>query len=434
MSVTRRALIGAAVAGAGAVGFARRSGFTPSNTGSAGPDTLTFALWGTEAETASFRSLARTYERRNRGIRVHIKVEPYQQMYTNMDALLAGGRAPDLFRCDYANLGMYSASDQLLDLSPYFSEAERESFLPALWEAVCHDGRPYAVPHHTDTTAVLYRKDMFERAGITEVPGRLEDAWTWDEFGEICARLSKKLDHVYPFTYGWQQAGAFRWLTWLWEAGGHLLTRDLSAPALESAAGLRAMRFTQDFFRQGWVPPNSSVKTASYPDSLFNAGTTAMAFAGDFLLPQIVAGGLDPDLYGVTYQPRDRIAATDLGGNAVVATRTTENPELAADFLKFLVSEEIMRRYCEETVVLPTRPALLQSRLDYAERPDLMPVFADQATTLTPAMTGEVAVPFFGRINAALQDELEAAFVSGQSAEATLQKIADATRAAIAAQ
>ncbi|MFE6717047.1 ABC transporter substrate-binding protein [Streptomyces albidoflavus] len=434
MSVTRRALFGAAVAGVGAIGFARRSGFSPSNTGSGGPDTLTFALWGTAAETAAFQSLARSYEKRNPGIRVHIKVEPYQQMYTNMDALLAGGRAPDLFRCDYANLGMYSASDQLLDLSPYFSEAEREVFLPALWKAVCREGRPYAVPHQTDTTAVLYRKDMFAKAGIAEVPRRLEDAWTWDEFTEICARLRKKLDHVYPFTYGWQQAGAFRWLTWLWQAGGHLLTPDLSAPALESAAGLRAMRFTQDFFRQGWVPPNSSVKTASYPDSLFNAGTTAMAFAGDFLLPQVVAGGLDPELYGVTYQPRGRVAATDLGGNAVVATRTTEKPELAADFLKFLVSEESMRRFCEACVVLPTRQDLLLSKLDYAVLPELMPVFAEQATTLTPDMTAEVAVPFFGRVNAALQDELEAAFVSGQSAEATLQNIADVTRAAIAAQ
>lgn len=434
MSVTRRALLGAAVAGAGAVGYARRSGFTPSNIGSGGPDTLTFALWGTEAETLAFQSLARTYEKRNRGIRVHIKVEPYQQMYTNMDALLAGGRAPDLFRCDYANLGMYSASDQLLDLSPYFSAAEREEFLPALWKAVCHEDRPYAIPHQTDTTAVLYRKDMFAKAGITEVPRRLEDAWTWAEFSEICARLSKKLDHVYPFTYGWQQAGAFRWLTWLWEAGGHLLTPDLSAPALESAAGLRAMRFTQDFFRQGWVPPNSSVKTASYPDALFNAGTTAMAFAGDFLLPQIAAGGLDPDVYGVTYQPRDRMAATDLGGNAIVATHSTEKPELAADFLKFMASEDSMRRFCEACVALPTRKSLLRSRLNYSTRADLMPVFADQATTLTPVMTAEVSAPFFGRINAALQDELEAAFVSGQSAEASLKNIADVARAAIATQ
>ncbi|MET9255159.1 sugar ABC transporter substrate-binding protein [Streptomyces sp. NPDC003717] len=433
MSVTRRALLGAAVAGAGAVGFARRSGFTPSATGSAGPDTLTFALWGTETETAVFHSLARAYEQRNRGIRVEIKSEPYQQMYTNMDALLAGGRAPDLFRCDYANLGMYSASGQLLDLSPYFSEDERSAFLPALWKAVCHEGRPYAVPHQTDTTAVLYRKDMFERAGITEVPTRLEDAWDWAEFGDVCARLRSKLHGVYPFTYGWQQAGAFRWLSWLWQAGGSLLTPDLKAPALESAAGLKALRFTQDFFRRGWVPPNSSVKTASFPDSLFTAGTTAMAFAGDFLLPNMVAG-LDEDLFGVTYQPRDRRAATDLGGNAVVATHSTEKPELAADFLKFLVSEENMRRFCEQCVVLPTRKELLQSRLDYAVRPDLMPAFADQATTLTPAMTAEIAVPFFGRVNAALQDELEAAFVNGKPAEAVLRQIADATRAALAAQ
>ncbi|WP_367048407.1 sugar ABC transporter substrate-binding protein [Streptomyces sp. Je 1-332] len=431
MAVGRRALLATAVAGAGAVGIARRSGFSPSNTGSAGADTLTFSLWGSDGEIAAFQALARAYERRHRGIRVQIRMESYQQMYTNMDALLAGGRAPDLFRCDYANLGMYSASGQLLDLSPYFGEQDRKAFLPALWEAVCHEGKPYAVPHHTDTTAVLYRKDMFRTAGITSVPTSLDEAWSWDEFTEICARLRKKLHGVYPFVYGWQQAGAFRWLTWLWQAGGRILDESRTAPAIESEAGLRALRFTQDFFRQGFVPPNSSVKSAAYPDPLFTAGTVAMSFAGDFLLPTIDPA-LKKDLYGVTYQPRGRQAATDLGGNAVAATRTTENPELAADFLKFLANEENMVRFCEQCVVLPTRRSLLNQHLDYAVRPDLMPVYAEQATVLTPAMTEQIAVPGFGRINSALQDELEAAFVNRQPADVTLRNIAASTRTALA--
>ncbi|MFF7331857.1 extracellular solute-binding protein [Streptomyces sp. NPDC008150] len=431
MAVARRVVLGAAAAGAGALGFARRSGFTPSGTGSGGPDTLTFSLWGSDAEVAAFQAVARAFERRHKGIRVRIGLESYEQMYTNMDALLAGGRAPDLFRCDYANLGMYSASGQLLDLSPYFGPGESDAFLPALWEAVCHDGKPYAVPHHTDTTAVLYRKDMFHSAGITSVPSSLEEAWTWEEFTEICARLRKKVHGVYPFVYDWQQTGAFRWLTWLWEAGGRLLDEDLSAPAVESRAGLRALRHTQDFFRQGFVPPNSSVKSAAYPDALFTAGTVAMSFAGDFLLPTIDPA-LKAELYGVTFQPRDARAATDLGGNAVAATRHTDNPELAAAFLKFLVEEENMARFCEQGVMLPTRPSLLKRRLDYAVRPDLMSVYAEQATALTPAMTAQVAVSSFGRINSVLQDELEAAFVNHQPADVTLHNIADSTRTALA--
>ncbi|MFE2374700.1 ABC transporter substrate-binding protein [Streptomyces sp. NPDC059398] len=431
MAVARRAVLGVAAAGAGAVGFARRSGFTPSSTGAGGPDTLTFSLWGSDAETAAFRALGRAFERLHHGVRVQIRLESYEQMYTNMDALLAGGRAPDLFRCDYANLGMYSASGQLLDLSPYFGARDREAFLPALWEAVCHDGRPYAVPHHTDTTAVLYRKDMFRTAGITSVPATPGEAWSWDEFTEICARLRKKVHGVYPFVYGWQQTGAFRWLTWLWEAGGRLLDDDLSAPAIESAAGLRALRYTQDFFREGFVPPNSSVKSAAYPDSLFTAGTVAMSFAGDFLLPTIDPA-LKKELYGVTFQPHGRQAATDLGGNAVAATRHTDNPELAAEFLKFLVEEENMARFCEQGVMLPSRRSLLNRRLDYAVRPDLMSVYAEQAKVLTPGMTAQMAVPTFGRINTALQDELEAAFVNRQPADVTLHHIAASTRTALA--
>ncbi|GJF34605.1 hypothetical protein KNE206_73050 [Kitasatospora sp. NE20-6] len=432
MSLTRRALLAGAASGAIGLGYARRSGFTGSTDSGDGRTTLTFATWGSDAELAAFRSLIATFESTRPGVRVRLQIEPYAQMFIDMDAQLQGGRAPDLFRCDYMTLGMYSGNGQLLDLSPYFTTAERAAFLPAFWAAVCHDGRPYAVPHHTDTTAVLYRKDMFEAAGITSVPQRLDDAWTWEEFDEIAGRLKAKLPpNVYPFSYDWQQGGAYRWLTWLFAAGGRLLDDSLTAPAIPSPQARKAMDFTKGFFERGLVPPNSGVKSYGYPDSLFTSGTVAMTFAGDFMLPTI-APALKDEQWGATFQPRDAAAATDLGGNTVVVTRHTEHADLAVEFAKFLATPAAMRTFCEQTVVLPTLGELLDADFSYAVRPDLMGVFFEQATVLTPEMTAQTAVPAFGRINAVLQDELEAAFVGGQSSEATVERIAAGTRKALA--
>ena len=61
----------------------------------------------------------------------------------------------------------------------------------------------------------------FATAGITSVPDALADAWTWDEFATVATKLRSSLPaKKFPFAYDWTQAGAFRWLSWHYQAGG----------------------------------------------------------------------------------------------------------------------------------------------------------------------------------------------------------------------
>lgn len=260
----------------------------------------------------------------------------------------------------------------------------------------------------------------------------LGKAWTWPQFAAAAAKLKRTAKAGrYAFVYDWQGAGAYRWLTWLYEAGGNLLTEDLSAPALDSAAGRRALDFTKSFFSQGWVPRNTSVKSTPSTGSLFSSGTVAMAFGGSFLLPSIEPDVKGKFTYGVMPQPRDVAASSDLGGNAVVATKAGRNPAMAAKFLKYLVREDNMRQFCAATVELPTLTSLVNSTLDYAVRPDLVPTFAAQATTITPRQVGEVTVPAFGEINNILQNRLESAFLGGADSGSVLSGIAGDVVAAV---
>ena len=78
-----------------------------------------------------------------------------------------------------------------------------------------------------------------------------------------------------------------------------------------------------------------------------------MAFVGSFLVP-------DMDYFNEfewtsVPMPRDERGATDLGGNALVATTGTDNPDLAAEFLKFMVSADAMTTFAPRTNELPTR-------------------------------------------------------------------------------
>jgi len=417
--------LAAAAVLSGCAGFTKSDDSGSEGGGGSKAGTLKFTTWGSDAEAAAFKQLARSFESANKGTKIDLKIVPYEDMFTGIDAQLQSGTAPDVFRVDYTTLGVYSSKDVLLDLTPSLDSSLTSDLIPALLQAVTYEDKVYGVPQETDTTAILYRPDLLEAAGVTSVPATLDDAWTWKEFAQVADKLKGSLDpKIKPFCYDWQQLGAFRWLTWLFEAGGRLLDEDLRTPAIESAEGRRAMDFTTSFFTKGWVPENTSVKGATYPDAAFISGEVAMAFAGNFLLPGIEEGIKKKFDYKVTYQPRDKRASSDLGGNALVATKDSANKDLAAEFLAFMVEPKNMRLFCEKSLELPTRQSLVSEKLDFAVRPDLMPVYVDQTTTLTADDVAQVTVPWFGQVNTLLQDQLELAFRGQQSPDKTLSAIA----------
>jgi multiple sugar transport system substrate-binding protein len=446
MDLTRRALLGGVVGAGALLGTAACAGPKPgtgsgasASTGakasSSGPvkGTLTFAFWGgSDGETKGFTYLKQKFEAANPGASVQLKVVPYDGFFAGIDRGLQAGNAPDIFRVDYTNLGKYSSKGTLLDMTPYFTDAEVGEFLPALWDAVKYQGRAYGVPHQTDTTAIVYDKGALKAAGIASVPDTLENAWTWDEFAQVATKLRASLGaEKFPFAYAWTRAGAFRWLSWLYQAGGSLLTPQLDKAAIPSAEATKALDFTKSFFANKWVPASNTVKGSRYSDEFFVAKTVPMAFVGDFLVPTLAdpKQGYKGD-WGVTFMPRAQGAASDLGGNALVANKATKDADLAAAFLKFAAGEDQMKYFCEQAIELPTRKSLATANLQYATKPDLVKYWAQQATTVTEKVVKESTVPAFNTINTVLQDQLEAAFVNGQPTDQTLQKIADGVNAA----
>ncbi|MET3804115.1 multiple sugar transport system substrate-binding protein [Nakamurella sp. UYEF19] len=413
------------------------SGVTPSSSAPSSAvavkGDISFSFWGgSTGETAGFNHAKKMFESANPGTTINLKIVPYDGFFAGIDRGIQAGNAPDIFRVDYTTIGKYSGKGVLLDVSPYFDAAEIDAFLPALWEGIKYDGVPYGVPHQTDTTCIVYSKAAFETAGITSVPTTLASAWSWEEFSAVATKLRASLpDKKFPFAYDWTQAGAFRWLSWLYQAGGTLLTPDLKKVALPSAAATEAMDYTKSFFTNKWTPDSATIKTSQYSDNFFLSQIVPMSFIGDFLVPELA----DPKSgykgeWGATYMPQHKAAASDLGGNAIVARKDTKNPELAAAFLKFLVSEDIMKYFCEQAIELPTLKSLASADLKYAYRPDVVKICAEQASTISDTIVKESTVGSFASINTVLQDQLELAF-HGKSSADTISAIASGVTSAL---
>ncbi len=124
---------------------------------------------------------------------VKVTVQHVDSSYTKIiPPLTAGMGAPDIIQMqqrDFPNF-LLKFPDQFVDLSDKLM-AHKDDFAQNAWKTVEQDGKAYAIPWDIGPSAVWYRKDYFEQAGID--PKTLT---TWDKFITAGKQLQSKLPKV----------------------------------------------------------------------------------------------------------------------------------------------------------------------------------------------------------------------------------------------
>lgn len=184
------------MAAAMAVGLtACGGGETADNTTTAAPKTETA---GTEASGESHEPVTITmwwpgsgagYEQLAKGmvdlveetydwITVDYLVIPWDDYDSKMNVAFAGGTAPDIFGVGMNPLPNYVQTGNLLELEDYLTEDwDGWKDIPEnVIECGSFDGHFYGVMM-CDLRPLLYRKDLFEKAGLTDPPTNKEELW-----------------------------------------------------------------------------------------------------------------------------------------------------------------------------------------------------------------------------------------------------------------
>lgn len=96
----------------------------------------------------------------------------------------------------------------LTSLNDLPAEWDRGDLLPAIAGGLTVDGELYAAPFYGESSMVMYRKDLIEKAGL-EMP----DAPTWDFIREAAMKMTDKANEVYGICLrgkaGWGENMAF---------------------------------------------------------------------------------------------------------------------------------------------------------------------------------------------------------------------------------
>jgi sorbitol/mannitol transport system substrate-binding protein len=178
---------------------------------------------------------------------------------------------------DIMTIGTYEApiwakKGWLAPLDNLGADYDVDDIMPAIRSALSNDGKLYAAPFYAESSMMMYRKDLFEKAGI-EINGRL----TWDQTLDIAKKLHDPANGVYGICLrgkaGWGENMAL--ITTMGNAYGARLFNEEWKPEFNDQEWKDALTMYVDILGN-YGPPGATSNGFNENLSLFNAGKCAM--------------------------------------------------------------------------------------------------------------------------------------------------------------
>lgn len=278
--------------------------------------------WETEGHQVALNKMIEEYNTSQEAYAVTAKYVPFADFKKQLSIGASADELPDLVILDspdhasYASMGIFADITGKIDVSTYFEGPVASATL---------DDVLYGVPFGCNCLSLFYNKDMFEEAGITEVPT------TWDELKETAEKLTTDTVSGLGFCSLQNEEGTFNFVPWLWSTGA-------TSYDIDSEGGIRALTYIKDLFDSGAVSKECINWTQGDVMNQFISGNVAMMINGPWQISAMRQEA--PDLnWDVTRIPKDAEYASVIGGEnyAVIAGG---NEEGALSFLEFATQEE----------------------------------------------------------------------------------------------
>ncbi len=112
---------------------------------------------------------------------------------------------------DIITIGMYETpiwakQGWLVSLDDLGANYDAADILPPIKNGLSLDGKLFAAPFYGESSMIMYRKDLYEKAGL-----KMPDNPTWDFIKEAVAKTTDKANEVYGICLRGKAGGARTW-------------------------------------------------------------------------------------------------------------------------------------------------------------------------------------------------------------------------------
>lgn len=307
--------------------------------------------YGPAAEQVN-KATADAFMKENHGVKVTLTPvagENWGTYYANVATMIAGGERPDLMVISGEGAQFVHANNLVKPINDYLKKDPEAAKLKAdiaqgLIDGFTVDGDILGLTQSWNDMVIWYNTDDFKAAGIQPPSGD----WTWDQFKEIAKKLTKDTNgDGKPDQYGftWASNEIFPGIMpWVANAGGNLTSDDVCKPTVDTPQVKKAVGFLDDLIKEGISPapmPMSDVFTR------FQNGSVAMFGAGRW--PNGSFGPAGFTAANIQLYPKGDTYKTVFGGATYPILKSSQHPDLAWEFQKFTLSDQMQELYVGTT-------------------------------------------------------------------------------------
>ncbi|MDW4907140.1 extracellular solute-binding protein [Streptomyces sp. ADMS] len=318
-----------------------------------GPVTITW--WDTSNatnEAPTYQALVKEFEAVNKDIKVKYVNVPFDQAQNKFDTAAGASGAPDVLRSEVGWTPAFAKKGFLLPLDGTEALTDEAKFQPSLIEQARYEGKTYGVPIVTDTLALVYNKELFAKAGLTEAPR------TWADLKTAAATIKTRTG-VDGY---WGSTQAYYAQSFLYGEGTDTVDAAAKKITVNSAAAKKGYGTWLGLFDgKGLHKADTTADAYAHIQDAFVTGKVAAIVQGPWEITNFYKGAAFKDKanLGIATVPAGSSgkAGAPTGGHnlSVYAGSDAAHQKAALKFVNFMTSAKSQETVALKNSTLPTR-------------------------------------------------------------------------------
>jgi len=302
-----------------------------------------------------FDKIVKDYEQLHPNVNIDVSTYKLREVERKLSVSIPTGTGPDIFqRMPYIGQ-RFVEGGYIRPLPPDLDALLRsKAYTPYHVYFASYKGKTYALPMFQGVEVMFWNRDMFYNAGLVHAPT------TWDELIDYAKKLVKfdAAGNMIRSGISLRLSGggsgvAEKWWFWLWPAGGTIIERTPSGKyhnGYNNEAGREALKLYIDLLYKYKV---DSYKV-KHDAEAFALGATAMFTRESWVIGYLKEHA--PNLnYDTALLPKYKRWGTNINPENTYVTKKCKNPDVAFDFVKFMLQPKYQKLTLKVSGWLPAR-------------------------------------------------------------------------------
>jgi multiple sugar transport system substrate-binding protein len=329
------------------------------------PVTITFQSWvGSTDGAKMWQKLADQFHQIHPNITIKFQDVPSEEAVTKLTTQIAGGNPPDVAYVDTSAVGSLAPRGALTNLEDYIANSKgvtKSDYVPAFASMSSYNGQMYGLPIDGESTALFYRTDLFQQAGISGPPK------TWADMQADAQKLTDPSKKQYGIAmFASQYETGYYWTPFLYQAGGTQTSSDGKTATFASPEGVKAAEFYTGLAK--YSPPDLWSSNSWDGRVTFAQGKVGMYMAGSWFASEMQNSfPKTKGKWAVTPLPTmdaGSPCATTIAGDVLVIPAGSSNHDAAWKWIEFVSAPQNMALIdlgtkAKPAGLLPPRQSLL---------------------------------------------------------------------------